>query len=71
MYQMSKALDMKPSEICAIETGRAPMPPDFIERAAAFLTEERGQDTRKHIEAMRKQIEEIADEDLHSWISTH
>lgn len=51
MYQMSKALGLKPSEIFAIEVGRAPMPPDFLEKVADFLKEKHEQSARQKLKA--------------------
>lgn len=37
MADMAKWFNMKPSAICAIETGKRPTPPGFLEKAADFF----------------------------------
>lgn len=37
MVDMATFLGMKPSAVCAIETGKTPMPPGFLNRVADFF----------------------------------
>ena len=40
MAKMARDFGMKPSEICAIETGKIPMPEDYLQKVADFLRAE-------------------------------
>ena len=40
MAKMAKEFGMKPSEICAIETGKSPMPDGYLQKVVDFLKAE-------------------------------
>lgn len=71
MYQMSKALDMNPSEIFAIEVGRAPMPPDFLEKVADFLSKTHEQSIKQKLKTAVDEAFSDDKEKLLAWQMTH
>ena len=71
MYQMSKALGLKPSEIFAIEVGRVPMPPDFLEKVADFLSETHEQSIKQKLKTAVDEASSDDEEKLLAWQMTH